>query len=178
MGILSHTETVRETLTLEANDACWTEEDVVYVDVALNLSEDAAGWEDALLFWTEVNGELWAPPTIGQPAPPGHSWVGKGKDRIYMECRTYFFNNYTGSRGRPRLYDGPQEIVMKAWSPDRREVLETEPIVVEMSCEKHVPEAEDLSCATTRGSFHHLPLLLIFGWLRRRPKPFACSKHT
>lgn len=161
-GTLSQTNKGRDFLGLTN---CGDSFDVAWVDISLELTPEAKIWEDGLLYWTEVNGELWAP-TNSFEFSPGESWLGKGVDRVVMKCDPKWVDSNTGT---PRLYEGPQTVVMKAWSPGMSEILETEPFIVQLSCEEP-PEAEKSSCATTHGASHYLPLLLFLGWIRRRSK--------
>lgn len=111
--------------------SCSISEDAAWVDVTVQLHASAEPWVDLLEYSTFVDGKLWYPSdSIGIAPPPGGSWVGHGRDRVYVLC--------PGKFGFPGTTDGEHEIVMRARVNDGPE-LATPALKVRISCSDVAP---------------------------------------
>lgn len=89
LGTLRLSEPQSGDLQVSAGDACSAEISASWVEVEVELSDEAEPWADALFFETRVDGERWSPlSTIGEERVPGSSWVGRGFDRVYTSCES------------------------------------------------------------------------------------------
>jgi hypothetical protein len=112
--------------------SCSISEDAAWVDVTVQLHPSAEPWVDLLEYATFVDGKLWqASDSISTEAPPGASWVGHGRDRVYVLC--------PGKVGFPGTTDGEHEIVMRARVNDGPE-LSTPALKLRISCGDTSPE--------------------------------------
>jgi len=169
LGSLTSGEIRREPLQINTGDSCSDTLSVVYVDVELDLPEESLVWHGALLIQTYVNDTLWRGSSFyGKIYKPGESWVGFGKDRVYVICDDHFSH----------VADAPEGIVdiqLRAHIPGTNVALESETISVELRCPDSEPEPEpepdDSSgsgCSTTHGSGGWLVLGLALVGVRRR----------
>lgn len=76
------------TLTIGTSaGSCSEDEEAVWADVGVALSDDAKPWAALLDFTFAVDGERWVyEPSISATIPRGGSAVGRGKERIYQSC--------------------------------------------------------------------------------------------
>lgn len=106
--------------------SCSITEPAAWVDVTVELDKSAEPWGDLLEYTTLVDGKPWHPSdSIGNSAPPGASWVGHGRDRIYVLC--------PGKFGFAGTTDGEHEVVVRARIDDGPE-LSTAALKVNVTC--------------------------------------------
>lgn len=112
-----------------SSGACSEVVQAAFVDIRATLPAAVKPWADLLLWRTEVDGKPWyASPSLPVAIPPGRSWVGRGKDRVYRECGVRFGGTYQS------LSQGKHTVVMKARVAGTTVELSTTPVTFELSC--------------------------------------------
>lgn len=103
----------------------------VWNDIALALSRTARPWRELLLFRSVVDGLPWRPtPSLGAWLPaPGESWVGRGQDRMFSQCRAREPN--VADRGLPL---GDHRASMSATLPGTEVEVETTVVSAPLVC--------------------------------------------
>ncbi|MFU8805041.1 MAG: hypothetical protein ACNA8W_14605 [Bradymonadaceae bacterium] len=147
---LSASEPVRENLRLFAGAQCYADVHSVYVDVELAIPAELEPWRDALIFETLVDGNPWRVTPFDASIysltaiPPGETWQGRGKDRIYAVCET--------SDGIPQEMgqEGTFTVSMRAWIPGRTAVLVSNEVEIELRCEESAENSGGCACASMK----------------------------
>lgn len=107
--------------------SCSITEAAAWVDITVELDASAQPWSDLFEYTTLVDGKPWHPSdSIGNSAPPGASWVGHGRDRIYVLC--------PGKFGFAGTTDGEHDVVVRARINDGPE-LSTPSLKLRVSCD-------------------------------------------
>lgn len=128
LGRLIVSDRVRGELTIEADGACSERVEAVWVDLRIEYDPTARPYRDAMLYETYVDGELWAPKdNVLSHHAPGASWIGRGTDRLYVQC------------------DGPRvmRVKMIAEAPGQGHGVETPQISVNLNCDGARPPPVD-----------------------------------
>lgn len=113
-----------------ASGSCSVEAHAVWVDVNLTLDPSATPWEAIIEYETLVDGKKWLPSdSIGTSPIPGSSWVGHGRDRIYLLCDPK-------SHGFEGVFEGEHEIIMQGRISGQQEWLKSDPIKVVLRCDE------------------------------------------
>ena len=132
-----------------------------WADVEVELVEAARPWADLLMFETWVDDRRWSPRDDScAHYPPGQSWRGRGRDRVYTLCggSMYF--------GRD---PGEHSVVMRASLALTDVSLSTDPEAIHLSCDEG-------GCSTVAASesgaaaWPVVPALLVLCWAARRQK--------
>ena len=141
-------------------------------------SADAAPWRDVLLYSTVVDSGPWnVASSINQLLPPGESWIGRGKDRIFERCDN---NPDPVFRG---LATDIHAVVFHATLAATQLDLATDQITVATSCtgdgsgsgsdptDPTTTPPEAAGCSSTSPATPGLLLgALVLGLRRRRPR--------
>ena len=154
--------------------SCEMTAQAAYVDITLDLDEEAIPWDQALVYETYVDGEPWRPlASQGQRIIPGHTWIGRGEDRIFTLCDDVDDSVYQAEEGLRTV-----EIVAR--HPGRTDELATESVTIDLHCgpivesESDEPGSSDSGGCSTANTgavpsaiLALLVPLLIFGRRRR-----------
>jgi hypothetical protein len=138
LGILEAIGPVVAEITVASQSSmCDASITAAIVDLELHIDASARPWADVLDYSTFVDGEPWTPSyTTGRPSPDwevGGSWMGRGKDRVFVICASSDPQVYAG------VEQGPHTALMRAELPGRVELLESSPVSFELVC----PPQED-----------------------------------
>lgn len=110
--------------------SCSVQASAVWVDVDLALDPSTLPWESVIVYETLVDGKKWLVSDAIRTSPiPGSSWLGRGRDRIYALCDP----NSPGFEG---VAEGTHEIVMRGHVSGREDWIQSDPIRVELRCDK------------------------------------------
>lgn len=139
LGSLRITEQGREVLVVSTSaGSCAVQLDASFATVQVQLVPEAQSWSHALLWETEVDGRLWSPRTwLPEQLPPGESWAGPAKDRVYAQCTPPEYG-YADTKLSP----GTHLVVMRASIPGTDLVLETPPLEVTLTCDGEPADPE------------------------------------
>ncbi len=118
---------------------CRVKARVAYIDLVLVPSEEAKPWLSVLEYETLVDGKrVHISDALNVAAPAWSSWVGKGRDRLYINC---------DKEGFAGLSKGKHRVVMAATIAGSATRVSTPAIEVVLSCgtpdPKAPPTAED-----------------------------------
>lgn len=134
LGSLSAGEPTLGDVDLPADDAaCALPVAASYVDVEVDLSDEATPWVEALYFETLVDGRVWRPTghIFGDgEVPPWESWFGRGRDRVYVQCGSTPHGAYAESD----LAEGEHTIEMRARVAGTDEFLSAGEVTVNLTC--------------------------------------------
>lgn len=109
--------------------SCSIKTSAVWVDVNLTQDPSATPWEAVIEYETLVDGKKWLrSDSIGTSPIPGSSWVGRGRDRIYVLCDP----NSPGFEG---VSKGEHEIIMQGRISGQQEWMKSDPISVILRCD-------------------------------------------
>ncbi|MFU8805307.1 MAG: hypothetical protein ACNA8W_15955 [Bradymonadaceae bacterium] len=127
-------------ISVNTEDGCSDILDTAYVDIALELSDEALPWHEALIYETYVDGQRWQPTAyLGELVIAGQSWQGRGRDRIYTICDPRWSRVYQAA-------EGTRTVEMRAWHPGRTALLATSTITIDLTCpEDETPVGGDVS---------------------------------
>ncbi len=150
--------------------SCSTTVDAATLDVELTLSAEAQPWAALLLFETRVDDQRWiVSSAIGQSIPPGSTWMGRGRDRLFRACTP---NEDATQDG---LSSGAHDVEMRAALPGLTPIASAT-VPVELGCDPEDTEGGDVDvdvdspnagCASSgKGSL--LGGLLVLGVIARR----------
>ncbi|TXD42754.1 hypothetical protein FRC96_02380 [Lujinxingia vulgaris] len=138
LGTLRLSEPQAGDLQVSVDDECSAEIGASWVEVEVELSDEAEPWADALFFETRVDGERWSPlSAVGEELVPGSSWVGHGFDRVYTKCDSERRGNFGGVEA------GEVNVMVAAFLPgeDFQQVAGDEDVVLD--CEAPDPGTPD-----------------------------------
>jgi hypothetical protein len=114
-----------------SSGSCEAPIDADRVDVAVELSPEAAPWRDALHFETLVDGATWGfRSSVTQLLAPGSSPVGRGADLLFHGC-------VLGADAAPLeagLPSGEHTVAMRATLPGADLVLEVGSATIDLDC--------------------------------------------
>ena len=169
-----------------ASGSCSVEEEAVWGDLEVKLSEGAKPWAGMIDFTPKVDRKRWAyESSIGVPVPQGQSEVGRGRTRVYARCKD-------GSDAFEGAGEGAHEVVLAGSVFGLPGTLESEPLSLSLDCTAgakvigtepapHPTEEPAPSTATpstdaagahargcTVGGGSSLPLVLLLLFARRR----------
>jgi len=162
MGDLSVVEIKWEPVGINT-DSCWSSVDAVYADVELDLPEQAHTWRGGLIIQTYVNGLPWrGSGSQGATYKPGETWMGYGKDRVYVLCDERHKNT-----NLQKFQEGSHEIQMVGTIPGTEVRIESNTVTVDLHCNPPAPAEEESGCSAAGGVPFALSLLIL-GALRRR----------
>lgn len=103
-----------EVMTLSG--ACSTKIEAAQAEIEMPLPVSVEKWRDALLYTVIISDhDYWRPyRSFCGSAPPGSSWVGKGRELVFSQC-----TGTLGSSGEPyfNLQEGTHSVRMIAWLP-------------------------------------------------------------
>lgn len=176
LGNLELVEIKEGQVELDSSE-CSSVVDAVYADVELNVSDDAEIWRGGLIIQTFVNGERWKPSSMYLDTyTPGESWMGYGKDRVFVLCDS--------DSSLQVIQSGAHEIQMVGTIPGTEIRLESNTVTVELECESstdddlpdmgdpdmgdEVAASNDSEGCNAVGGLPFALSLLILGGLRRR----------
>lgn len=119
---------------------CTSGQFVAQVLVETSLPEPASEWVGQLLYRTFVDDGTWRPKTsVTQWIPPGRSWRETGQDLVYSVCddpsSDFPPKPWLGHR---RLEPTSHTVRMQAFLPGTDVVLESEEVVMDLSCPGHL----------------------------------------
>ncbi len=101
------------------------------MEIALSPAAEAEPWMELLHFETLVDGDAWRPSSdITVLAPPGASWVGRGRDLVHAACEP----EQPGGGTNLGVDEGRHEVAMRATLPGTDISLQTAPITIELRC--------------------------------------------
>ena len=98
------------------------------VTIALNLHPSAQPWMDVFHFQTLVDGKKWRPSKTIHERSYGQSWEGRGKERLFSDCKK-------DSEANDNLSAGKHSVVLLATLPGMKQEWRTEAIEVNLSCD-------------------------------------------
>lgn len=132
LGSLSASEPVHGPLTIASDGGgCSREAQAVHVDVALTLDATAQPWADLLLYETRVDGARYVAAESAIHGPPPHeSWLGRGRDRLFVLCEGAAATGEEPSGLSP----GPHEVQLVARLPGSDARISSDPLQVELVC--------------------------------------------
>lgn len=149
------------------------------VRVELEPSDAVTPWLAALEFETRVGGEVWsAGASINDSTPVGQSWIGRGRDLVYVACASD-----DGTVVGSGAAQGTHVVAMSARLPGTRVPLVTAEVEITLSCDAASEPGDDGAgeeegsddeggCAAGRSSSGAgaaaAALLLGMAWSRRR----------
>ena len=134
--------------------------------IQLVPSIEATPWVDAMVFNTLVDGKPYIKTeSIGERAPFGASWVGRGKERVYVDCDS--------DRGAFQgIAPGPHTVVIQARIPGVEGVLSSDPLTVDLRCDDPQQPTSTSKSVDGVGCWGALSALLLLpiglGYRRRR----------
>ena len=135
--------------------------------IQLVPSIEATPWVDAMVFNTLVDGKPYIKTeSIGERAPFGASWVGRGKERVYVDCDS--------DRGAFQgVTPGPHTVVIQARIPGVEGVLSSDPLTVDLLCKdtqqpSPASNPDGVGWCGSRSALLLLPIGL--GYRRRRAR--------
>lgn len=111
-----------------SSGSCSVEEDAVWGDVQVDLSDEAKPWAAMIDFTPKVDGKRWGyESTIGVPAPRGQSEIGRGNTRVYARCqeKSYAFEG---------VGEGAHEVVLAGQIFGFSDTVESEPLSLSLDC--------------------------------------------
>ncbi len=161
-------------LQVSESAGCDMTAEAAYYDLTLHLDDEALPWDEALVYETYVDGEIWEPTsTLGDQIRPGYTWMGRHQDRVFTLCDV--------DDSVYQAEEGLRTVEIQARHAGRDEILATESITIDLHCGPIEESASDSSsdssesggCSTTNTSPVPLALLTILPLLvltyRRHP---------
>lgn len=112
----------------------------VQLPVELDLSADAAAWENMFRYQTfvRVDGDdergWWPSHSLPEFVPVGESWQGRGEDLLFAMCEPPEHGSADGL-AFSALEEGTHEVFMRATIPGTDVSLETEPVQFVLDCD-------------------------------------------
>lgn len=111
-----------------SSGSCSVEEEAVWGDIEVDLSEEAKPWAAMIDFTPKVDGKRWGyESTIGVPAPRGQSEIGRGKTRVYARCQEK-------SHAFEGVEEGAHEVVVEGQVFGLPNTMESEPLSLSLDC--------------------------------------------
>ena len=115
--------------------SCFRDEDAVWADVAVRLTEDAQPWAAMMDFDALVDGEPWMyDPNINGLPPRGRGYLGRGKERVYVRCEER-------SRGFEGVGAGSHRVGFAASVYGQTTTLTSRPVPLKIDCDRGVVAA-------------------------------------
>ena len=144
---LHSTPVIRETLRVRTDtfsETCSVVGRFPHVRIESRLDGAGQAWRDGLLFQTLVDGKPWNGASSSCSASKrwlGRSPTGVGQDILYVPCRP---EDQTSDFGETRgqLQSGRHAVQMRAFLPGTDIVLDTEMLIVDLSCPNPVEELQ------------------------------------
>ena len=128
-----------------ASGPCELEIDAVYVDLELAPAAGAQAWLGVLHFQTLVDGAPWSPRSvINYETPPGASWRGRARDRVFHTCASADPFSQSG------VAAGTHVVTMQATLPGSDVVVASTSVTVELACTP--ARADGDGCSTSAGA--------------------------
>lgn len=169
LGTLRMTQNTVDTLQVASRlGSCATQITANIVDVKLDPSTEAKPWMDALIFQTLVDDKPFVgTASLGEGPPFGASWLGRGQDRLYMDCNPQ-------SAGVPGVQSGSRTIRLQARIPGTDTLLKSEPLTVAFKCpnrEEPTPSTDEVATTTRSGWCGGAgSAFIVLPWLFRRKR--------
>ncbi len=127
--LLDGVATAHNTTLATTEGSCRNEVAVCGVALELQLDPSIGAWADSLIFTTYVDGERWgAQADLNAPNPTGGSFVGRGKDLVFLKNLSTEGAGISG-RGLHVI-----EVHANLVGTDTDLALETAPIAVDIDC--------------------------------------------
>ena len=172
LGALTETaSTIGELQVATLGGSCDIDVDAAQASVELMPDASSEPWISMLHFTTLVDGQRWSPSSsLRSDMVPGASWVGRGKDKIYVVCE-----DDADERGTT---EGTHVVTMEARLPGTSQVWTSSPVTIELACDpgqgsgsgsgSATSESDGGGCSTGSGSGGALATLGFVLVLRRR----------
>lgn len=124
-----------------ASGACSAVVRAAWIDVMVNPTPGATPWRDVFLFETYVDGAAWRPAaSAGAAPPPGASWLGRGRDRLFTRCGAPD-GGVLDPGAFAGLAEGDHTVEFRATLPGVRGVLVSSPLRIRLTCTDPPPDA-------------------------------------
>jgi hypothetical protein len=137
--------------------------------IELALAQDAAPWQDALMFETFVDGTPWSPRrALNIANVPGTSWQGRGVDLVFSVCET---DDPGGALDGVEV--GTHTVEMRARVPGTTTVLTSTAVTIDLQCAGAAGSSDSSGCSANRGARAPWLLLALLPILRRRGRRTA-----